>query len=435
MKSSESSADLAALVQTGASKPVRKWVFIALGAAVLAGGGYYYLSSRGEKDTGPQYITREVERGEISIEVTATGNLAPTNQVTVGSELSGTVAEIYLDTNDTVKKGQELAKLDTIKLTQQTERTRATLMSVKARVLQTEATVRESESSYARLQELHRLSGGRTPSKADMDNSLATVERAKADLESANASVAEAEATVKSNERDLEKAIIRSPVNGTILLRKLEVGQTVAASFTAPELFIIAEDLRKMELVVAVAEADIGRVEKGQTAEFTVDAWPKRTYTANVKKVFYGSAITNNVVTYSAELEVSNDDLSLRPGMTATANIFIERKGDVLTVPNSALRFDPAVAQKLGKDEEPKKTLVQSLSGGGRRFGRGGGGPPAAGAETVKKGPRVWVLRDGQPSELSVTTGLTDGSHTEVTGDGLSEEMPVIISAKPAATS
>jgi HlyD family secretion protein len=240
---------------------------------------------------------------------------------------------------------------------------------------------------------------------------------------------------VKSNERDLEKAVIRSPVNGTILLRKLEVGQTVAASFTAPELFTIAEDLRKMELVVAVAESDIGRVEKGQSVEFTVSAWPKRVYNATVKKVFYGSTITNNVVTYSTELEVNNDDLSLRPGMTATADIFIERKKEVFTVQNSALRFDPAAAAKLGKEEEAGgRTIVQQLSpGGGRRWGRGSGSGLPAGPE--KKDTSVWVLKDGEPVEVKVTTGLTDGNDTEVSGEGLTEGSDIIVSAKPVMKS
>jgi HlyD family secretion protein len=232
---------------------------------------------------------------------------------------------------------------------------------------------------------------------------------------------------VKAIERDLEKAIIRSPVNGTILLRKLEVGQTVAASFTAPELFTIAEDLRKMELVVAVAESDIGRVAKGQAVEFEVSAWPKRIYNATVKKVFFGSTLTNNVVTYSAELEVDNDDLSLRPGMTATADIFIERKEDILIVPNSALRFDPEAAAKLGQEEEGDRTIVQQLSGG-RRWGRGGSTVPAG---PEKRRSSIWTLSNGTPVEIQVGTGLTDGTHTEISGEGLTEGLDIIVSAKP----
>jgi HlyD family secretion protein len=428
MKSPDSAPDLAAILERGKSRPLRKWVTIAIVAAALGGGTYYYLNRSSKEAAGPEYVTRPLEKGEISIEITATGTLTPTNQVIVGSELSGTISEVHVDTNDTVTKGQELAKLDTIKLIQQTERTRANLLSTKARVSQAEATVRETQASYGRQLELHKLSGGQTPSKADMDSSQATMERSQADLESAQASVAEAEATVKANERDLENAVIRSPVNGTILLRKLEVGQTVAASFTAPELFTIAEDLRKMELVVAVAESDIGRVAKGQAVEFEVSAWPKRIYNAKVKKVFFGSTLTNNVVTYSAELEVDNDDLSLRPGMTATADIFIERKNDIFTVPNSALRFDPVAAAKLGQKDDGDRTIVQQLSGSGRRWGRSGSDVPAGPA---KKGASVWVLKDGEPAEIKVTTGLTDGSDTEITGEELSEGAEIIVSAKP----
>jgi len=436
MKSPDSSEDLAAIVKTGASRPVLKWFIIAICITAVAGGAWYYKSRDNGEDAGPVYVTQPLERGGISIKVTATGNLAPINQVTVGSELSGTAAEVYVDTNDLVKKGQPLAKLDTTKLQQQTERSKAVLLAAKARVSQAQATLKESEASHARLLELHRISDGQTPSKAEMETSEATVDRSHADLESAEASVAQAEADLKSVERDLGKTIISSPVDGTVLTRKLEVGQTVAASFTAPELFIIGEDLRKMELNVAVGEAEIGRLEKGQAAEFTVAAWRQRTYSASVKKVLFGSVIVNNVVTYSTELEVNNDDLSLRPGMTAVAEIFINKKDDILIVSNAALRFDPAVAAKLGKaEDDPKRTLVQSLSpGGGRRWGRGGGGggAPAGSEPDPKKGARIWVLKDGKPVEFQVTTGIADDSHTEITGEGLTEDMPVIISAKPA---
>jgi HlyD family secretion protein len=433
MSKPDSSEDLAAIVRRGASRPVRKWFFIALGIATLAGGGWYYQSRDKEGPEGPEYVTQPLERGDISIEVTATGNLAPINQVTVGSELSGTAAEVYVDTNDTVKKGQPLAKLDTTKLESQTERSRAVLLAAKARVSQVEATLKESEASHVRLQELHKVSGGQTPSKAEMETSEATVQRAKADLESANASVAQAEADLKSIERDLGKTVIRSPVDGTVLTRKLEVGQTVAASFTAPELFIIGEDLRKMELNVAVGEAEIGRLEAGQEAEFEVSTWRQRVYKASVKKVLFGSLIVNNVVTYSTELEVNNDDLSLRPGMTATASIFVARRENILRVSNAALRFDPVAAAKLGKtDDDQKRTLVQSLSPGGGRWRRGSGGAPTGSAPDPKRGAHIWVLKDGKPVEYPVTTGITDGSHTEISGEGLSEDMPVIISAKPA---
>lgn len=430
MKSPDSSQDLTAIVRSGASRPIRKWLVIAVVVALIGGGFSYYRSKNGDDDQGPQFVTTTLKRGSISLEVTATGNLAPINEVIIGSELSGTVEEVYVDTNDAVKKDQPLAKLDTSKLIQQTERARATLASAKARVSQAEATLRESEASHARLEELHQLSGGKTPSRATMETSLATVARSKADLESANATVAGAEAEVRSIERDLERTIIRSPVDGVVLTRTIEVGQTVAASFTAPQLFTIAEDLKKMELRVAVAEADIGRLTQGQAAQFSVDAWPSRVYTASVKKVSYGSVITNNVVTYSTELEVANDDLTLRPGMTATADIAIAEANDILIVPNTALRFDPVAAAEIGKPDQESRTLVQSLSpGGGRRWGRGSSAAPKGGAGS--HGPRIWTLKDGEPVEVPVQTGLTDGRFTEVSGEGLTEEMEVIVSIKP----
>lgn len=446
MHQSHTNIDLASVVMQGRSRPIRKWMIIISGIALLGGGAWFYLATK-ETDAGKnEYLTEPASLGRISLIVTAAGNLAPINQVVIGSELSGTIDEVYVDTNDPVKKNQPLARLDTSKLNQQTERSRASLLAAKARVSQAKATLEEAKAAFARQQELHQLSGGRTPSRATMENSRATVSRAEADLESTQASVAGAEAEVRAFERDLEKAIIRSPVDGVVLSRTVEVGQTVAASFTAPTLFTIAEDLRKMELLVSVTEADIGRVQAGQTATFSVDAWPRRKYTATVKKVAFGSANNQNtgagsnnnggntaastgVVTYSTELEVANDDLSLRPGMTATVDIAIMDKQDILVVPNSALRFDPDIADAIQTPDKTKRTLVQSLSPGGGRRWRGGTTIPRV--KSTPDGPRVFVLKNGEPVEVSVTPGITDGRNTEITGGSLKPETPVIISIKP----
>ena len=437
----ESNENLVGIVRKGASRPLRKWLWITLGAIVLGGGGYFYFFQQDEETGKPEFITVPTTRSRIALIVTAAGNLAPTNQVVVGSELSGTAQEVYVDSNDIVKKGQPLAKLDTSKLLQQTERSRASLLVAKARVSQAKATLQESQAAYARQQELHELSGGKTPSRATMETALASVSRAKADLESADASVVGAEAEVRSFERDLEKAIVCSPVDGMVLSRSIEVGQTVAASFTAPTLFTIAEDLKKMELIVSVTEADIGRVAEGQIATFTVDAWPSRSYTAKVKKVAFGAtgtgtpstgaAATGGMVTYSTELEVANDDLSLRPGMTASVEIAIVDKSDIIVVPNSALRFDPVAAAALGKPEDGKRTLVQSLSpGGGRRWWRNS----APKGSASDKGQRVWTIKDGEPVEVLVTTGISDGRVTEIIGGNLAPDTPVIVSIKPITT-
>ena len=442
MTSPDSSEDLATIVASGASRPVRKWIFILVALAVIGAPAWYFLRANGKDLQTTDYQTLNAHIGRISLIVTAAGNLAPTNQIIVGSELSGTAKEVLVDTNDPVKKGQTLAKLDTSKLDQQTQRSRATLLAAKARVSQAEATLAETKAALARQEELLELSGGKTPSRAIMETSRATVTRAQADLESAKATVAGGEADVRAFETDLAKTVIRSPVDGIVLARSIEVGQTVAASFTAPTLFTIAEDLKKMELLVNVSEADIGRIEVGQTADFSVDAWPSRKYSATVKKVAFGAVGTgapvkdgaaqpNTVVTYSTELEVANDDLSLRPGMTATVDIAIVDKPDILVAPNAALRFDPVVAAAIGKPDDTKRTLVQSLSpGGGRRWR--GAPPPKAGSSDAT--PKVWTLKNGEPTEIRVTPGITDGRFTEIVGGDLTAGTPLIISIKPPPT-
>lgn len=434
-----SSEELAEIVSRGASRPLRKWLIILPLVAALGAGGYYYFTRNGSANGKPEYLTEPSKIGRISLLVTAAGSLAPTNQVVVGSELSGTAQEVYVESNDTVTKDQPLAKLDTSKLSQQTERSRASLLAAKARVAQATATVREAKAAFGRQQELHDLSGGKTPSRATMETALATVSRAEADLESASATVAGAEAEVGAFERDMGKAIVRSPVDGMVLSRSIEVGQTVAASFTAPTLFTIAEDPRKMELVVSVVEADIGRVKEGQTATFSVDAWPGRSYTAKVKKVAFASgttpanpaAATGGIVTYSTDLEVANDDLSLRPGMTATVDISIVDKPNILLVPNAALRFDPVTAAAIGKPVADDGTLVQSLSPGrGRWRNIGNSNLP----RSESNGPQVYTLRDGEPVAIKVTTGITDGRFTEITDGDLLPDTPLILGIKPTIT-
>lgn len=376
------------------------------------------------------YVTEPLKRDDLKTTVTATGNLEPTNEVTVGSELSGTVKEVLVATNDRVAKGQVLALLDTSKLARQMESSRAAAAAAGAKVGQAKATLVESEAGLQRLQKLQAASGGKLPSRADMDAAVASAERARADLASAEADVRQAEANVGASESDLEKSVIRSPIDGIILIRDIEPGQTVAATMTAPELFVVAENLENMKLEVAVAEADIGRVEAGQKAAFTVDAWPSRSFEATVKKVEFGSTVTDNVVTYSTELEVSNDDLSLRPGMTATAEIAVAEAIDALLVPNAALRFNPESAQSGAASSAPKRSFVQSLvPGPPRRMGMTSKRDEEAPSIKAGEPARIWVLRGGKPAPVAVQTGLTDGRVTVVSGEGLSEGMPVIIHA------
>ncbi|MBK1834159.1 efflux RND transporter periplasmic adaptor subunit [Roseibacillus ishigakijimensis] len=429
MKNENDLADIMASAQRSHSRG--RW-FTLLVLLLLAAGVILWLRQREERnDLDPTFATESIRRGAVALTITTTGTLEPLNEVTIGSEISGTVAEVYVDINDEVTKGQPLAKLDTTKLAQQTEISRASLRAANASVSQAQASLQEARANLARLQKLHEVSAGRSPSQADLDAAQATVARAQADLEAAQAQVAQAQANLISNESDLKKGVLHSPVDGVVLTRSIEVGQTVAAQFQAPELFVIAEDLSTMNLVVAVAEADIGRVATRQRATFTVDAWPKRTFSAEVEKVSFGSEVTDNVVTYETELSVTNEDLSLRPGMTATATIAVAEAEDVLLVPNTALRFDPSQTAPAGEGAEPKKSLVQSLTPGPPRRGNGSGRRPPGEepAPGSAKPDRVWVLRDGRPVPILVETGLSDGRHTGITAPDLHAGEAVIISS------
>jgi len=375
-----------------------------------------------DKADAAQYKTKEVHRGNLTVTVTTTGNVEPTNQVDIGSELSGIIETVAVDYNDRVKAGQVLTTLDPSKLQSQVLKSKAALEAAQARVLQVQATVRESQDILARLKQVREISGGKVPSERELDAAEAALERAQADEVSAEASVSEARATLNSNETDLEKTIIRSPVNGIVLLRAVEPGQTVAASLQAPVLFTIAEDLTKMELHVNVDEADVGHVEKGQTASFTVDAYPDRTYSAHITQVRFGAQTVEGVVTYETVMSVDNSDLSLRPGMTATADIAVSRIEDAVLIPNAALRFTPQM-----KEEKTENVgFIDKLIPRRRRRPRNSG---AANTE----GPGVWVLTQDskQPvSRLPVKTGLTDGSFTEITDGSLEPGQQVIVSMK-----
>ena len=423
---------LAAILARENKSTRRAWLAaIALILTLAAAGvAWHYLAAKKRAaEAPPPFITEPLRRGNIALNITATGNLEPTNEVTVGSELSGTVLEVYADINDRVTKGQPLLKLDTTKLAQQTESSRANLAAATASLAQNEATLKEAKATLARQRELHRISDARIPSRADMEAAEAAADRAAAGVLAAQASIDQARAQLDINETDLSKAIIKSPIDGIVLTRSIEPGQTVAASFTAPELFVIAENLGHMKLKVAIAEADIGRVAAGQKATFTVDAWPARSYKASVTKVAYGSALTNNVVTYQTELEVTNNDLSLRPGMTATADISVAEARDVWLVPVSAFRFDPAAAT-AAQPAGQSKSFAQSLVPMPPRRQTGRPADAAAPGKSPDGIARLHILKDGRPQPITVRVGLSDGRHTEVSGDALADGLEIITNAR-----
>ena len=415
--------------------PARGWrrasIWIAVTFVVLAAASVWIWRSQQQAAAAPSYVTEAVTRGNLSIAVTANGTLQPTRSVNIGSELSGTVTRVLVDVNDRIKKGQVLVELDTAKFGDQVARSRATVASATAKVAQTIATVKEVESNLARLHEVARLSGGKVPSKTELDAAQASYERAQADEAAARASVVDAKAALSTDETNLSKASIRSPIDGVVLTRTVDPGNAVAASLQAVTLFTIAEDLTKMKLQVNVDEADVGMVEVGQNASFTVSAYPARKYPAKVTRVAFGSTITDNVVTYITYLEVENTDLSLRPGMTATATISATERRNVLLVPNTALRFTPTSSGAGAAAAAKGGGIVSSL------MPRGPVRAPKASTPATGSGAarRVWVLRDSQPVAVAIQPGVSDGRMTEVTSSELEPGMQVIIDQRSAAAS
>lgn len=411
------------------------WLLLALVLALAA--SLLWWQARRAAQAAPHWVTQPVSRGSVAVTVTANGTLQPTRSVNIGSELSGTVARVLVDVNDVVKKGQALVALDPAKLQDAIVSAQATLASSQATVRQAEATLREAQANLARLEEVAQLSGGKVPSQAELDTGRATKDRAEADLAAARAAVTQAQATLSTNQTNLAKATIRSPIDGVVLTRSVEPGAAVAASLQAVTLLTIAEDLKRMKLQVNVDEADVGQVRDGQQASFTVAAQAGRAYPATITRVAYGSTTTDNVVTYTTQLDVRNDDLSLRPGMTATAIIAATEHTNVLRVPNTALRFQPQGRRAASAPAADSRSLVSRLLPGPPRMARGGNGnrgetgAPAGGQPGERHA--IWVLDQGHPRRLPVTTGLSDGRLTEVSGDGLREGMAVIVEQQSAS--
>jgi len=374
------------------------------------------------------YITEEVTEESLDLTVTATGNLRPTNQVTVGSEVTGPVDQVLVDVNDRVDKGQVIAIINTEIIDQQIAQARANLNAARASLVQAQASLEATNAQLIRFREVRDLSDGRVPSLIELEQAEAAAERDRATVASARANIQAADATLKANLTTRSRAVIRAPVTGVVLARQIEVGQTVVAAFNTVTLFVIAEDLSQMQLRVSIDEADVGQVQAGQEANFTVDAYPGRRFPATLERVDLASGNTVNeqagggaaaaaaggsVVSYEARLQVQNPEGLLRPGMTATATIATQSTGTVILVPNAALRFRP--------DEEAESGGgVLSVSVGLERQEQ---------EATIGVGSRqrVQVLQDdGTLRAVEVVTGQSDGRMTAVTSDDLEQGMKVV---------
>ncbi len=427
-------SDIAIALQKNRSKGwTRRLMILAVVVAAAGGGWFWWSHSVG----GPAitYTTQPATRGDLSVTVTATGTVEPTNQVDVSSELSGAVGSVEVDFNDTVKQGQTLATLKSDKLAASVEQAKAQLAARQADVAQAQLNADQTALALHRAQML--LGSGVVTQEA-VDTAKNANDRAEAALTGAKANQQIAAASLSSSQSDLAKATIVSPINGIVLSRAIEVGQTVAASVSAPVLFTLADDLTKMQLEVDIDEADVGKVTEGDDATFTVAAFDGRTFHGTVSQVRFAPATVEGVVTYKAILDVDNTDLSLRPGMTATADILVDNVTNALLVPNAALRFAPPSAAQPTTERSGGAGLLGLLRP--PRPERNGGAPNGQ-ATFVQNGAggapvqmrRIWVLRDGDPTAVAVRTGVTDGARTEVLGGGLSEGDAVIVGSKTAS--
>jgi HlyD family secretion protein len=406
--------DVAATLAIGEPRSRRRRLFFWLAAAgaliALAVAGAIALRGRGGE---VRYLTAKVERGSLTVVVTATGTLQPTDQVDVGSELSGIVKSVEADFNDTVKQGQVLVRLDTARLEAQVVQSEAALKVAQARVRESEANEYEMRRRLVRAKE---LSGRQFVSEEALVTADAAEKRAVATLASARSQVEQAKAALAMDRTNLDKAVIRSPIDGTVLARKVEPGQTVAAALQAPVLFTLAQDLTKMELHVDVDEADVGQVRVGQGAAFTVDAYPGREFSSTVSEVRNAAKTVSGVVTYETVLSVDNTALLLRPGMTGTANITVNRLSDALLVPNAALRFTPPETTT-----QPPRSFASRLLPGPPRQTRA---PQQATGD--RRHQQVWILRERVPVAIAVTVGATDGRMTQVVSGDLKPGMDVL---------
>jgi HlyD family secretion protein len=424
-----SPATLQALL--GDERPPRWWrrpsLWIAVTVLLLLAVGLYRWQASKASSAAPAYVTTPLRKGNLTLTVAANGTLQPTRSVSIGSELSGTVTQVLVDVNDKVKTGQVLMTLDASKFSDLVTRSRASLAAAQAAQAQAAASVTESRATLARYQEVARLSGGKVPSATELDTARAALERAVAALDSSKANVTVAQATLSTDETNLSKASIRSPIDGVVLSRSVDPGNAVAASLQAVTLFSLAENLAQLRLDASVDEADVGAVKVGQQASFTVSAYPTRRFPATIRRVAFGSTTTNNVVTYVTTLDVGNADLSLRPGMTAVATIVATQREGVLLVPNTALRFSPTAAAATG------------AASGSSILSKMMPRPPSSSAKKVSseaqaQGARqIWVLQDGQAQSLNVTAGISDGRSTEVSGESLREGMAVITDQRSSA--
>lgn len=404
----------------------------------LATGGYHAYRAY-TKPAEITYRTVKIERGNVVGRVTATGTLSAHVTVLVGCQVSGRIAQLHADFNSRVKKGQVIAKIDPAIFEAQLASMRANRFAAEGALTQAKAQAKLAQANRERARQL-RAEG--LNSQADLDNAEAAVEVALAQVEAQKGNLEQARAQQHQAEVNLAYTTIVSPIDGTVISRGVDVGQTVAASLQAPTLFTIAEDLHKMQVDTNVTEGDVGKLKDGMGATFLVDAYPNERFRGTIQMVRNAPQTLQNVVTYDAVIDVDNAELKLKPGMTANVTIVYERREDVLRVPNAALRFRPPAALTSAY---PTAVASASRWGGGgpgapapsgsagRRRNRGDGAGKAGEGKPEGEGPpprTLWVLRDGKPVPVSVKVGLSDGTLSEILSGEVNEGDLVVTEAQ-----
>lgn len=395
----------------------RKFIYIATAIVSFLAIVLFFIFNGNNKSNKIEYITKKVTQGDLSVVVSTTGNLNPTNSVEIGIEVSGTLKEIFVDFNDEVKAGQILAKIDTVKLQSQVDSSTAALAIAVANQKESQVLLNNKKTLYDRTLNMYKNSGGKYPSKNELDDTRFSYEAAIESLEAAKAKVLQAQSNLKTDKQNLEKASVKSSIDGIVLNREVEVGQTLAATMSAPKLFTIAKDLTHMDLIVSIDEADVADIKKDLPVTFTVDAYPNKVFNGKVKQVRLNPVDTNGVVTYETVVSVDNEDLLLKPGMTATAKIITKESKNKLLIPNGALRFKP-------KMQEQKNSGVNLV---GPNMNR-----PANVARDLSKKELapVFILENNQPKRVMVKVLDSDGKLTSIESEELKVNDEVIISQK-----
>lgn len=381
----------------------KAWIWMVL-LLLVAGVVILYKSVFKEQEKPLTYITKPLKKGALEVTVSATGYLRPRVSVDVGSEVSGTIEKVMVDNNDPIRKGAVLAQIDRTKFQSNLDRMKAALESAQARLLQAEADFGLAQKNYLRDRALRKESGGRLPAQRQYDSDYSAYSAAKARLEAAKAEVKQAKYAVDAARYDLDKTTIYAPIDGIVLDRRVDPGQTVAAAFQTPVLFKLANDLSKMELEVSIDEADIAQIKVGQSARFSVDAYPEEKFDAEVQRVRINSQMVAGVVTYKAILRVDNSDFRLRPGMSAEADIVTKSLRDTWIVPRAAMLFIPV---------KPEKKVAF--------------GPRNRKKVTFDPKPHIWVLRDGKPYKVYVTLLGSSGSDAAIDAEALKATDRVIL--------